>query len=458
MSADVRARIDAALAVGQWVSSGPGFEPDSIDYPKYEASTEFADMSNVEFADMWRSMTPEDKAKLPAEVRKAAVERYNADNVLGSRKPHSIDRATATVDAHRQATEDAPVPAQPFAYVSLADLSENPPPEREWVWRPWFPRGTLVAGFGGAGIGKTLFAQQVGTCVGNGVPIFGQPVTQGPVIGLFGEDDPEELRRRQGDILAHLGRSPSYSSEGLHFEGRAGLENVLMTFGADRVPLYTPLMQQVHDECARLRPALVILDNIAQMFGGLENDRHQVTVFANALTGIAREFNCCVLLLGHVAKAEGSEYSGSTAWEAAVRTRLWLERRVDGLVELHRAKANYAARDSVLLEYQHGAFVQIDATSAATDSLVMAQAEIDLLAALDTLTARQVATSQAPTATTFLPKLAGKENLLNGTTVEVAARALAGLIDRGELLVGQPLGWKKADRHPAIGIARKVAT
>ena len=80
-----------------------------------------------------------------------------------------------------------------------------------------------------------------------------------------------------------------------------------------------------------------------------------------------------------------------------------------------------------------------------------------MLAALETLTARQVSTSQVPTATTYLPRLAEREKLLGSTTKDNAARALSALIDRGEILVGQPLGWKKADRHQATGLARKVA-
>src|SRR5690606_2061807 len=150
------------------------------------------------------------------------------------------------------------------------------------------------------------------------------------------------------------------SAEGLHLEGRAGLDNVMMTFGPDRVPVPGAFLDVVTRECDRLRPVCLVLDNIAQVFGGLENDRHEVTVFANALTGIARRFDCAVLLLGHVAKGPASEYSGSTAWEAAVRTRLWMERRDDGLIELHKRKANYSAQESVVFEYQHGALVEID--------------------------------------------------------------------------------------------------
>ncbi len=351
---------------------------------------------------------------------------------------------------------EEPAGTSGFEYISLSDLDSNPPPEREWIVRDWLPRGTLVLMSGGAGICKTLLAQQIGVHVGNGVPIFGQDVTRGPVLALFGEDDGEELRRRQRAILSHLGRSPAYSSEGLYFDGRAGKPNTLMTFGAEHIPLTTPTMEMLRAECARLRPALVIIDNIAQVFGGAENDRHMVTVFANALTGLAREFDCTVLLLGHVAKAEGSEYSGSTAWEAAVRTRLWLQRRDDGLLELHRAKANYAARESVVLEYQHGALVEVDLhDSASGGSQMLAQAEQAVLSALDTLTARQIATSQNPPATTYLPRLAARQGLLDGIAPENAARALTALIDRGEVLVGRRLGWQKVDRHYASGLARR---
>ncbi|MBP6815873.1 MAG: AAA family ATPase [Burkholderiaceae bacterium] len=365
-----------------------------------------------------------------------------------------IDEFRRTFDRFAGGHNDREIPV----YADFASLDDDPPAEREWVIDQWMPMYSVIALFGGGGIGKSLLAQQIATHIANGLPIFGKAVRMGPVLGLMCEDDTDELRRRQRGVLSHLGRSPRYSSDGLHLQGRAGLENCLMTFSKDRLPLFTPLLDLIESECERLHPVLLILDNIAQLFGGVENDRYEVTAFCNALAGIAQRHRCAVLLLGHVAKAEGSEFSGSTAWEAATRTRLWLERREDGLIELHRKKANYAGRDSVVLEYQAGALVEIDGKAGgAADSLVMAQAERDVLAALDVFTARQVATSQAPTATTYLPRLASKQGLLNSTSMSNAGRALAGLIDRGDVLVGQMLGWTKTDRHVAVGLARKAA-
>jgi len=350
------------------------------------------------------------------------------------------------------APSDAPIPE----YASFADLDENPPEPRRFVVDQWLPRGVVGGLFAAGGVGKSLLSQQWATCVANGLPVLGHRTAMGAVLGFFCEDDANELRRRQRAILAHLRRSARDSSAGLFLEGRAGELNTLIAFDAQRNVLRTPFLDLVEREVERLRPALLILDNIAQLYAGLENDRFEVTMFVNLLTGIARRFDCSVLLLGHVAKLAGSEYSGSTAWEAALRVRLWIERRDDGVVELHRRKANYSSLDRVSLEYRDGAFAEVDdAAVGAAGSQAAAQAEAVVLDALDTFTAREVATSQVPTARTFLPRLAAREGLLNGCSEVAAGRALAALIDRGELVVGQPLGWRKPDRKPALGLMRR---
>lgn len=349
------------------------------------------------------------------------------------------------------AAERMPEPEHRLEYASLADLDSNPPPPRRWVVDQWLPRGTVTALFGGGGIGKSLLVQQAATCVANGVGVLGAEVTRGPVLAYLCEDDNDEVRRRQRDILASLGRSPSYSSEGLRIAGRAGYDNVMMTFGPDRLPIATPFLAEVESECDRTRPALLVLDNIAQLFGGIENDRYMVTAFANRLAGIAHRFDCAVLLLGHVAKMQGSEYSGSTAWEAAVRTRLWMERRADGLIELHRRKANYSGQGSIVLEYQHGALVKID-EERRDESAAARAIEPQVLEALATFTARQVATSHVPTARNYLITQASKAGMLKAPTA-IAARSLAALMDAGRVVPNVELPWRKADRHRAIGLA-----
>lgn len=94
-------------------------------------------------------------------------------------------------------------------------------------------------------------------------------------------------------------------------------------------------------------PDLVILDNIARLFSGNELDRRQVTRFVGVLEKLANTQHCAILILGHPAKAEESQYSGSTAWDGAVRCRLSLGSRgqEENQVTLKKDKTNYSEKD-----------------------------------------------------------------------------------------------------------------
>jgi hypothetical protein len=103
------------------------------------------------------------------------------------------------------------------------------------------------------------------------------------------------------------------------------------------------------------RIGLLVLDTIADLFGGNEIIRAQVNYFIKATCGAfikqAKDagFVLTVILLSHPSQAgrnSGSGESGSTAWNNAVRARLYLTRPEDGLPEqrvLTRKKSNYSA-------------------------------------------------------------------------------------------------------------------
>ncbi|HXS30628.1 MAG TPA: hypothetical protein VN755_07320, partial [Steroidobacteraceae bacterium] len=79
--------------------------------------------------------------------------------------------------------------------------------------------------------------------------------------------------------------------------------------------------------------------------GDEENVRQKVAAFMRVLNAFAAEMEMAVLLLGHPAKAEGSEYSGSGAWSSKVRSRLFFEEDGDapGLMALRQRKASWGA-------------------------------------------------------------------------------------------------------------------
>lgn len=254
---------------------------------------------------------------------------------------------------------------------SAVDYAGKPVKRQEWIVDEWLPVGCVTSLYGGAGFGKSLVSLQVADAVGTGRPFFGLQTRQGTVMVIACEENFDQLHARQIDVLASMGVPLDYTGN-VWLKPRYGHDNMMAFTGPDGRLQFTPFFHQVHEAARKMRPALLVIDNIAQVFGGNENSRPEVTQFVNALNRIAVELNCAVLLLGHPGKATDSEYSGSTAWDAAVRSRWTLTRpktdKVDEIDDLaadpskmrvlRKSKANYASTgDEIKLIWDKGAFV-----------------------------------------------------------------------------------------------------
>ena len=119
----------------------------------------------------------------------------------------------------------------------------------------------------------------------------------------------------------------------------AAMANTLIRWGKDNAPALTPFGERLWAMIQRFAPDILILDTLADFYGGNEIDRVQVNHFVKAVLGsyIARRraegAPLSVILLGHpsvAGKSTGSGYSGSTAWNAAVRSRMYLTRPEEG--------------------------------------------------------------------------------------------------------------------------------
>ena len=237
----------------------------------------------------------------------------------------------------------------PLNFIDHADIDTDIP-LRPFVVDKWVPLGCVTSLYGTGGTGKSFLAMLMGTCIAAGLPWLRYPCRQGNVLGLMCEDDDEELRRRRNKIARSLGIKRDQIEGRLFLAPRVGEINALMEFPGG-IATRTQLFESIVSECRKIIPTLLILDNAAQLFAGNENDRAHVTAFLNAIAGIARECNCAVLLLGHPPKNTVATYSGSTGWDAVVRSRLWFKRTIDedeneieGHYTLELLKSNYARR------------------------------------------------------------------------------------------------------------------
>ena len=370
-------------------------------------------------------------------------------------------RAAARETVSQGKVNGAAPPPRTITTIDFASMPEVEPPPRRFVVGGWLPVPCLSSCYGGPGIGKSMIAQQLATCVVAGREFFGCDVARSPVLGIFGEDDSEELQRRQWRINQACGLKFADLAD-LHLEGAAGLDNMLCGFpgGAPNIgPLYEPLIAKANE----VKAGLIILDNRAQMFLGNENDRSQATYSANLAAGIARTIGGCVLLLGHDAKSAESEYSGSTAWDAVTRSRWWLHRVENGKNEepdlvLERRKTNYAPPDSIKLVWRDGVLFASDArhmTQADLLALKMrkgAACQV-FLDALDVLTKQQRPVSHSKQARNYAPRFMRSAGLAAGFSVSELEEAMNTLFADQRILANQVVG-KRTNRSTITGIAR----
>lgn len=271
--------------------------------------------------------------------------------------------------------EPKPAPKQDDDALPLLNPADwtTPPPPRRWIVEGWIPVGVVSAKYGDGGIGKTLSAQQLMTSVAVGADWLGLPTAEGRTLGIFCEDDVDELHRRQIAINGAMGITMQDLGQ-MRLLSRLGEDNSLVHY--DTAGNYlTAFHARVMDACKDWRPDLVVLDTAADLYPDNENDRSKVRWFIQAgLARIARDFACAVLLLAHPSVsglASGSGTGGSTAWNNTVRSRIYLAKEegedADPNVRImSKKKANYGAQGGdIRLAWQNGVLVPIGTASAA---------------------------------------------------------------------------------------------
>ncbi len=98
-----------------------------------------------------------------------------------------------------------PEPTAPLRIINPADLQFTTVPDRQWIVEDWLPVGTVTALYGDGGTGKTLLAQQLQTATATGRPWCGMEPMRIRSVGLYCEDDEDEMHRRQWSINRALG-------------------------------------------------------------------------------------------------------------------------------------------------------------------------------------------------------------------------------------------------------------
>ena len=199
--------------------------------------------------------------------------------------------------------------------------------------------------------------------VASGNKWFGLQTDQGSSIYLTAEDDEDELHRRIDKIC--LNSEANYSdlknAHGVSLVGRDALLANQDLYTKSLNP--TSLFHQIEDRIKIIEPKLVVIDTLADVFPGDENQRTQARQFVSLLRKPAHKYNCAVVVLAHPSLSglnSGTGTSGSTAWSNSVRSRFYLKRLKDDDPDkrvLTLEKNNYAQIGTEInLRWEDGCF------------------------------------------------------------------------------------------------------
>jgi hypothetical protein len=321
-------------------------------------------------------------------------------------------------------------------------LLESPAPERRFQVAQLIPAGDVGMLGGDGGEGKTNLGLQLGYLTPRGLPWIGHETRPGSAIYLSAEEPIDELHYRIEKIakaVAYEGKPP----HSLTLISRADTDATLATF-ADGAVRPTTLFQELTDVVSEKGARLLVLDACADVFGGNEIDRSHVRAFIRLLRSLAIANDCAVLLLSHPSvdgMRTGRGYSGSTHWNNAVRSRLYLTKaEANGseadpdLRELTLAKANRGPRgQKTLLRWRDGYFV-VEHGAGAPDNLALLQAKntfLDLLRQLNQQ-GRRVSPNRSPT---YAPRVFSVHPSGKGITLNLFVHAMDHLFGEKQLLV-----------------------
>jgi archaellum biogenesis ATPase FlaH len=315
---------------------------------------------------------------------------------------------------------------------------------------------TLFTGAGSAG--KSLLAQQLCTVSAAALmTCLRLGVASGPAIYLTCEDSAEHLHYRQERLCEALGIDMASLAGKLHLVSLRGSLDIELE-GRDEDGNYAPssAYRRLATTIKGASSKLVMLDNVAHLFAGNENDRHDVTRFVNLLNRLARDTGAAIILVGHPNKG-GDDYSGSTAWLNAVRSHFTIEHDPESDVRtIKLGKANYSRKgDTIRFYWQDWAFVHEDdlAPDTRAEIAVISRANSEnsaFIRCLAAATDRQRAVSHNP-GSNYAPKVFAGMPEAKGHTAKSFASAMERLLHLKTIALDQPL-WRGPNRVMKQGV------
>lgn len=341
-----------------------------------------------------------------------------------------------------------------LATMDLAALAGVEPSPVRFIVQGLLPAAetTLLTAPGG-GNKTTLSLMIAAAMAARRDNVLGMAIEPGPAAYIGMEDSEQRLHWTLYHICGGLGISMLDLVDRLHVVSMRQIpHNGLASFGHEGElqpsDLYGKIEQLVRDTGSKL----LVLDNLAHLFLGNENDRMQATRFLSLLNKLASDTDVAILLLAHTPKS-GADFSGSTGWQNATRSHASIEKEENGDPDvrvLKVSKGNYVRPGEVtkFRWYDHYLIRPDDLPSDIAETLAATSratsANDAFLRCLAAMTAQGRTVSHAPSVN-YAPARFAKMPEAKGFDQGELEAAMERLLHLGTILADQEVG-KYANR------------
>ncbi len=377
---------------------------------------------------------------------------HNEDFEVFHDEPRAGNDANFTNDADfdpafeqaRAEADPKPEQPEPLQFIDVTAWDGQPVPEHKWTVLNRIPDEEVTLLSGDGGMGKSLLLKQLAVATVVGRDWIGTMPEPGPVIYVTAEEKRDELHYRLHHIARHYGVRLADLGD-LHLCSLKGEDAVLAYPDRNGIIRPTTLYERLFLSARNVKPRWLGIDPSACVFAGKESDRTQVQQFIGLLARIALRCHCAVILVSHpslVGMNTDTGLSGTTQWNNAVRSRLYLKRATTAegdepdplLRELEVMKQNYGpVGERVRLRWRDGVFVPEHSATGSLERLAQDRKTDETFLALLKRFAEQGQDVNHKPGPSYAPALFAKHPEVGGLKRNDLAKAMQRLLDAGKI-------------------------
>lgn len=236
-----------------------------------------------------------------------------------------VDWLVANPNAEMAEFESIELKSMPSEFEPLFDIAEasvsqyllTPPPPRRYLLKQCLPIGKTGLLVGMGGVRKSHLMLELQISIATGKPLCGHwhIGEKGATLGLFAEEDKEELHRRLFYAAEKLSKiDKTLIEERVFIKSMTGLNNQMASkhdYSGVEITDFIDRLILTAKQIPNLK--LIILDPASRFRGGDENSSTDTTRFVEACEIVAKETRATVLIVHHVNKTSISESESSQA-------------------------------------------------------------------------------------------------------------------------------------------------